>query len=352
MMRRSIHRWKLLLPVLFVCALAMAVPVRAASDDGVLTKVKHWFTGTPTPAPTPKKKKSTTKRHSSTAAPHASASPTAKRSSSPRPTKESERAPTPTPTEAPEPSASASPEESPEETPEPSETASPTPEERTVESTKTKAHHHAAASASPSATEPVPAASASRTAPASIAASEIVGYEKNPPAVRKILDTALGLTGRNLGYKYGSADPAQGGMDCSGFIYYVLKQTGMGDVPRDAREQYIWVRKAGKFQAVLGKSPDTFELDALKPGDLLFWAGTYHVDRDPAITHTMIYLGRDKATNQRIMVGSSDGRTYKGQSKYGVSVFDFKMAGRKASSSGEPGPVFVGYASIPGLGEG
>jgi hypothetical protein len=138
-------------------------------------------------------------------------------------------------------------------------------------------------------------------------------------------------------------------MDCSGFVYYVLRETGMKDVPRDAREQYIWVRKAGKFQAVLGHSPDTFELDALKPGDLLFWAGTYNVDRDPGITHVMIYLGREKATNQRIMVGSSDGRTYRNQSRFGVGVFDFKIAGRKATSSNEPGPTFVGYASIPGV---
>ncbi|MDB6146716.1 MAG: spr [Spartobacteria bacterium] len=168
--------------------------------------------------------------------------------------------------------------------------------------------------------------------------------------MRKVLDVALELTTQNLSYKYGSADPAKGGMDCSGFINYVLTKSGLKDVPRDAREQYIWVRKAGKFQAVLGRSQDTFELDALKPGDLLFWSGTYNVDRDPAITHTMIYLGREKATNQRIMVGASDGRTYKGQSRFGVSVFDFKIAGRKAPSAGEPGPTFVGYASIPGLG--
>jgi cell wall-associated NlpC family hydrolase len=196
-----------------------------------------------------------------------------------------------------------------------------------------------------------PSPSKGRTAPATVDSSEIVGYDKYPTGVRTILNLALSLTTQNLSYKYGSADPAQGGMDCSGFIYYVLRRTGMSDVPRDAREQYIWVRKAGKFQAVLGRSPDTFELDALKPGDLMFWAGTYNVDRDPAITHTMIYLGRDKATNQRVMVGASDGRTYKGQSRYGVSVFDFKMAGRRAASPGEPGPVFVGYASIPGLGE-
>jgi hypothetical protein len=30
-------------------------------------------------------------------------------------------------------------------------------------------------------------------------------------------------------------------------------------------------------------------------------------------------------------------------------VFDFKLAGRKVTSSNEPGPTFVGYASIPGL---
>jgi cell wall-associated NlpC family hydrolase len=167
--------------------------------------------------------------------------------------------------------------------------------------------------------------------------------------VRKVLDAALDLTTRNLSYKYGSADPATGGMDCSGFVYYVLRQTGMSDVPRDAREQYIWVRKAGRFQAVLGHSPDTFELDDLKPGDILFWAGTYNIDRDPGITHTMIYLGREKSTNQRVMVGSSDGRTYKGQSRFGVGVFDFKIAGRKTSSANEPGPIFVGYGSIPGL---
>ena len=164
--------------------------------------------------------------------------------------------------------------------------------------------------------------------------------------MRKILDLALSLTKENLGYKYGSADPAKGGMDCSGFIHYVLTKSGFSDVPRDALAQYVWVRKAGKFQAVLGHSQDTFELDTLKPGDLLFWAGTYNVDRDPAITHTMIYLGREKATNQRVMVGASDGRTYKGQSRYGVSVFDFKVAGHKAASR-SPGRTFVGYARSP-----
>ena len=170
--------------------------------------------------------------------------------------------------------------------------------------------------------------------------------------MRKVIDTALALTTRNLNYKYGSADPESGGMDCSGFIYFVLTQNGVKDVPRDASGQYAWVRKAGKFQAVISRNADTFELDDLKPGDLLFWTGTYDVEKDPPITHTMIYLGREKKTDRRLMVGASDGRTFHDESRYGVGVFDFKLPrSEKAATSGRS-PSFVGYGRIPGLGEG
>ena len=47
-------------------------------------------------------------------------------------------------------------------------------------------------------------------------------------------------------------------------------------------------RKTGKFQAVISRNENTFELEELKPGDLLFWTGTYEVEKDPPITHTMI----------------------------------------------------------------
>jgi cell wall-associated NlpC family hydrolase len=200
--------------------------------------------------------------------------------------------------------------------------------------------------ASPTAT---PSAKSTRAPTSTIPAADVVGYDIYSAEVRRILDLSLSLTTQNLGYKYGSADPANGGMDCSGFIYYVLSKCGMKDVPRDARDQYIWVRKAGNFQAVLAHRDDSFELDALKPGDLLFWAGTYNVSRDPAITHTMIYVGREKGTNQRIMVGASDGRTYKGQQRFGVSILDFKVGRISSKSSEGTSPVFVGYGRTPGL---
>jgi peptidoglycan DL-endopeptidase CwlO len=185
----------------------------------------------------------------------------------------------------------------------------------------------------------------------SLSPDQITDYDSYPPNVRQILDAGLALARQNLGYTYGSADPANGGMDCSGFIYYVLQQNGFPDVPRDSSQQYVWVRKAGSFNAVLSRKEDSFELDALKPGDLLFWRGTYNIERDPPITHTMIYLGREKRTNKRVMIGSSDGRTYDGKQRWGVSVFDFKLPPPPKSGDAKISPVFVGYGQIPRLSE-
>jgi cell wall-associated NlpC family hydrolase len=183
-----------------------------------------------------------------------------------------------------------------------------------------------------------------------IATEQLAESPSYPPQVRKIVDFGLYLAARHLSYKYTSADPAKGGMDCSGFIHYVLIQSGIADAPRDAREQYSWVRKAGNFKVVLAQRDDTFELDELQPGDLLFWASNFGVSPDPEIIQTMIYIGRDKTTNQRLMIGASERGTFKGQPKSGVSVFDFKV-GRASTKSakGTTAAVFVGFGRIPDL---
>jgi peptidoglycan DL-endopeptidase CwlO len=193
----------------------------------------------------------------------------------------------------------------------------------------------------------MPKKSAAPTAAAGFSTEAIADSQSYPPEVRKIVDLSFELTNQNLGYKYVSADPAKGGMDSSGFISYVLTKSGIKDVPRDARQQYIWVRRAGNFQAVLAQRDDTFELDALKPGDLLFWASNYGISRDPEITQTMIYVGRDKTTNHRLMVGASEAQTPKGRAHPGVGIFEFKI-GRPAKGTKEAGPFFVGYGRIPG----
>jgi cell wall-associated NlpC family hydrolase len=177
-------------------------------------------------------------------------------------------------------------------------------------------------------------------------------FSEQPAEVQQLIRNSLALTEQNLGYKYGSADPAAGGMDCSGFIYFVLSGAGFKDVPRDSAGQYSWVRSNSAFHAVLSRSDDSFELKDLKPGDLLFWSGTYKVDRDIPITHVMIYLGKEKSTDKPVMVGATDGRSYDGIRRFGVSVFDFKMpSGKPNKNDPELTARFEGYASIPGLRE-
>lgn len=297
--------------------LVLSLPLTARSaEETVGEKIKKILsTATPTPTPHKRKKSSTTKKESAASSPSASAK---KKSGSPSPSAT--------------PSAKRKKKSSP--TPEPSETPSPTE------------------IPSPSSTPTATSEKTKRGAPnATLLPEAISGFENYPPKVQRLLTSALELTTRNLDYEYGSADPANGGMDCSGFVYFVLKQNGIDDVPRDSSEQYIWLRRTGRFEPVVSQKEDSFEFDNLKPGDLLFWTGTYSIQRDPPITHAMIYLGREKKTGMRVMVGASDGRTYQSQQRFGVSVFDFKMprADKDEIENGKTRPRFVGYAHIPGL---
>src|SRR6267143_3821069 len=291
-----------------------------AGEESLGATIKKILTPPPTPTPHRKHRTRSTKKATPTPSPtasprHKKISPTPSPSSTPK-TKSKRKRASPTPTATPE----ESPVSSPTETPSASRSPRPTAEKR----------------GAPNVT---------------LSPDEIAGYDAYLPKVRQILDAGIELTKQDLGYAYGSADPANGGMDCSGFIYYLLTQNGFKDVPRDSSQQYVWVRKAGDFNAVLSRHEDSFEFDALKPGDLLFWSGTYNIDRDPPITHTMIYLGREKRTKKRVMLGSSDGRTYDGKQRWGVSVFDFKMPPPSKSGDAKISPVFVGYGRIPGLGK-
>ena len=199
------------------------------------------------------------------------------------------------------------------------------------------------------------AETSSSPAPANVASAtpeNLVEFDKQPPKVQQLIRNALALTEQNLTYRYGSSDPSAGGMDCSGFIYYVLSESGFKDVPRDSSGQYAWIRQTSNFRAVLSRNPESFEFRELRPGDLMFWSGTYRVNREIPISHVMIYLGTEKSTKKAIMVGASDGRSYGGIRRNGVSVFDFKMPSGEPKI-GEPDLIarFEGYGAIPGLRE-
>jgi cell wall-associated NlpC family hydrolase len=196
--------------------------------------------------------------------------------------------------------------------------------------------------------EPEPAKVLSpATAPAP-APVRLKGFAELPAKVQELVLGAFRLNNLNLSYKYGAADPSLGGMDCSGTVYYLLRELGWKNVPRQADAFYRWVWQSGQFVAVNGTTFDSYEWKNLRPGDLLFWTGTYAVskDRDPAISHVMIYLGVDQDTGRRVMFGASDGRRYQDKSRSGVGLFDFNLPVIGKTDSGRQ-PRFIGYGRIP-----
>lgn len=89
-------------------------------------------------------------------------------------------------------------------------------------------------------------------------------------------------------YVFGGASPA--GFDCSGFVYYVLKQLGYSPsrTPADQYSMGTFVSKAN-----------------LKVGDIVFFAGTYA----SGISHVGIYAGNGQfihSPNSRSTVSYSD----------------------------------------------
>lgn len=178
------------------------------------------------------------------------------------------------------------------------------------------------------------------TAPIPI--NQIKNYSHYTPAIKKLIQEAWYLSTKNLTYQFGSANPANKGMDCSGTIYFLLKKLNIADVPRDSNGMYEWVKKSGHFHPINTNNLSSSAFSALKPGDLLFWKNTYNNGNSNAISHVMLYLG-ETIQNKPIMFGSSDGRSYQGNKMWGVSVFDFQVPNDKSNAK------FIGYSCIPNL---
>ncbi len=176
----------------------------------------------------------------------------------------------------------------------------------------------------------------------SVSTSELESFNKYPPPVKKLIIEALHLANQNLGYNYGSAHPKNQGMDCSGTVNYLLKKLQVAGVPRRSDEIYQWVLHKGRFHKVKGHHFNSAEFSHLKPGDLLFWSGTYKVKRHIPITHVMLYLGKNKS-QQPLMFGANSDRGIKRKKIWGVSVFNFKLAPHDLAGR------FVGYGCIPSL---
>jgi cell wall-associated NlpC family hydrolase len=99
-------------------------------------------------------------------------------------------------------------------------------------------------------------------------------------------------------------------MDCSNTTRYLYKAAAGIELPRTASDQYYYLHLQDKAWDVpttsTGFADCNYLRQNLKPGDLLFWENTYRPERQPPITHVMVYLGTNARGNW-IMAGSQTG---------------------------------------------
>ncbi|MEM7012448.1 MAG: NlpC/P60 family protein, partial [Verrucomicrobiota bacterium] len=156
---------------------------------------------------------------------------------------------------------------------------------------------------------------------------------------RQLLNACEYLGREPLVYKFGSNDTDKGGLDCSGAIQTLLKRIGYSSVPRTSYDQYRWLEEHGKLRKARRGTPASKILNDLRPGQLIFWKGTYKTSKP--VTHVMVYLGKSK-TGQHYMFGAR-GTKKKGLHGNGVDVFTFNFDSNKNNT-----PI-VGYGDIPKL---
>jgi cell wall-associated NlpC family hydrolase len=115
-------------------------------------------------------------------------------------------------------------------------------------------------------------------------------------------------------------------MDCSNTTRYLYQVTAGIALPRTASDQYYYLHlqdKAWDVPMTASGFADTSYLRGnLKPGDLLFWENTYRPERQPPITHVMIYLGTD-AQGRWIMAGSQGSKGFYNRRHSGPDVYVF-----------------------------
>ena len=184
--------------------------------------------------------------------------------------------------------------------------------------------------------------------PALIETSKLKEFESLPDDRKKLIEGAIAVARDSpwLPYLFGGSAPKDGGFDCSGAMYFVLRKAGL-EPPRSSAEQFLWLNENDRLTGITPdvKTLDHPEMKNLQPGDLLFWGGTYAPadGRKVNITHVALYLGREKSDGRAVMINATDGRSYRGTKANGYGVYDFQLP-REVSRA-----VFMGYGTPPGI---
>ena len=197
---------------------------------------------------------------------------------------------------------------------------------------------------------PEPEAKPSYGRPALIATESLREFDSLPEDRKKLIAGAIAVARDSawLPYQFGGSDPRDGGFDCSGAMYFVMTEAGLKP-PRTSAEQFLWLKEKSRLIEI-GAEVKTLEdaaMKKLKPGDLLFWGGTYAPgdDRKVNITHVALFLGHEKKDGNAVMINATDGRSYRGTKANGYGVYDFRLP-REGNRA-----VFMGYGAPPGIGE-
>jgi cell wall-associated NlpC family hydrolase/LysM repeat protein len=171
--------------------------------------------------------------------------------------------------------------------------------------------------------KPAPTASFGYTVPTTKPASHgflggIFNSSSSAPASGdwglRFLQEARALGDRGIEYNEDWRPPGEARawtMDCSNTSRYLYKSVANINLPRTASDQYYYLHLQGKAWDVpvnsMGWADGNFLREHLQPGDLLFWENTYRPERQPPITHVMVFLGTN-AQGQWIMAGSQGSR--------------------------------------------
>lgn len=184
--------------------------------------------------------------------------------------------------------------------------------------------------------------------PAALQAEDLKEFaalsESRQKLIRAALDTRAEVAG--MPYLYGGNGAADGGFDCSGAMYFILRKVGL-KAPRTSSAQFSWVENDSRMHLVPveAEAPGHASFAHLQPGDLVFWAGTYQPTdvRKNAITHVAICLGTEVRDGHPVMINATNGRSYRGKKGNGLGVYDFRVP-RKGGRS-----RLIGYGTPPGL---
>jgi peptidoglycan DL-endopeptidase CwlO len=184
-----------------------------------------------------------------------------------------------------------------------------------------------------------------KTRPAIIKTSELAEFGSLPEDRQKLIEVAIAIATDSpwLPYLPGGVSPADGGFDCSGATYFIMSRAGL-DPPRSSGWQMDWLKKNDRLHPVPTDARDRNHesFSNLLPGDLLFWAREDQ-DRNLQVHHVAMFLGTEKRDGRAVMIGSTDGRSYRGQVANGYGVHDFRIPAKDSPS------MLIGYGTPPGI---